>query len=201
MRSLSLTQQRPSLRGFTLLEMIITVALVGLLVAWGTPNFNEFLQNRRIENHAQRLQSTFSVARSEALTRLVTVNVCWNRTAAPVTINTFDIPPNGIAVLVPPVAAAPPLPARPVEVIRNITFADDNINVLIVDNDTADDCVSFDPAGRLILASVTAGNLTMGVCRGANRPRRSRIMLINTAGRAVVRDNEQNGNPAIINCI
>lgn len=55
--------------GFTLVELVITMVIVGVVVAFGVPSFQGFMQQNRVKSGAQSLYSALVYARSEALKR------------------------------------------------------------------------------------------------------------------------------------
>ena len=67
---------RRVLRGFTLLELIVTVAIVAILVGLAFPSFGYVLRNNRIITQTNDLVSAFTLARNEAVTRSRGVTVC-----------------------------------------------------------------------------------------------------------------------------
>src|SRR5688572_25899568 len=67
--------------GFTLIEILVTVAVVGVLVALAAPAFTSFIANQRISNNANELLTDLNLARSEAIKRAARVSVC--KTANP----------------------------------------------------------------------------------------------------------------------
>ncbi len=62
--------------GFTLLELMITMAIVGLVFAIGIPSMNTFIQNDRLVTQINTLIGHLSYARSEAVKRSQQVGVC-----------------------------------------------------------------------------------------------------------------------------
>jgi type IV fimbrial biogenesis protein FimT len=70
--------------GFTLYELMITVLIVGLVLSFGIPNFNEFTANSRMTSTANDLHSAFHMARSEAARAKTNITICAskNSTAA-----------------------------------------------------------------------------------------------------------------------
>lgn len=60
---------RHNFAGFTLLELIITVAVLGLLVAMGMPAYQEMVRNTQIRNAAESMHAGIQLARIEALKR------------------------------------------------------------------------------------------------------------------------------------
>ena len=62
--------------GFTLFEMLITVALVSILVAFAIPSMREFSKNDRLTTNINNLIGHLAYARSEAVKRSVQVSLC-----------------------------------------------------------------------------------------------------------------------------
>lgn len=67
-----LTTRHPQasfMRGFTLVEMAIAMAVFGLLMAAAMPSIGTWLDNARIRNVAESIQSGIQAARAEAIRR------------------------------------------------------------------------------------------------------------------------------------
>ena len=60
-------QKRHGLAGFTLIELTIVLALIGVVMAIGVTNFNTFMENQRASSSARDVADAFSLARSEAI--------------------------------------------------------------------------------------------------------------------------------------
>jgi type IV fimbrial biogenesis protein FimT len=56
-----------SARGFTIIELMVTVAVAGMLTAMAVPAFNTFVLNDRDIGQINSLVSSFNYARSEAI--------------------------------------------------------------------------------------------------------------------------------------
>jgi type IV fimbrial biogenesis protein FimT len=94
---------RPA-RGFTLPEVLIVVAVLGVLLAVGIPSFAQFMRDQRVKTVSFELFSTLLHARSEAVLRNSTVTVApvssawtngWTVTDASGTVlRTMDAVPN-----------------------------------------------------------------------------------------------------------
>lgn len=68
--------------GFTLIELMFTIAVLAVLLAVGVPNFRDFLRASRISGATNDIVTDFSVARSEAVKRRVPVTLCKSRDGA-----------------------------------------------------------------------------------------------------------------------
>ncbi|MEJ5211075.1 MAG: GspH/FimT family pseudopilin [Burkholderiales bacterium] len=58
-----------STRGFTLIELMITIVLMALLLALGVPAFTEWIQNSQIRTYAESTLAGLQQARMEAVRR------------------------------------------------------------------------------------------------------------------------------------
>jgi type IV fimbrial biogenesis protein FimT len=61
-------------RGFTIIEVLIVAAIVGLLLAAALPTAGEYMNNARIRGVAEQMRDGISRARMEAIRRNATVN-------------------------------------------------------------------------------------------------------------------------------
>ncbi len=68
--------------GVTLVELMVTLAVVGIVLSFGIPTFSEFFQNNRMTAAANDLVSSMHLARSEALQRRAPVIVCASNNAS-----------------------------------------------------------------------------------------------------------------------
>ena len=63
-------------KGFTLYELLITVAVMAVILAFGVPNLAEFRQNSRMTAQANDLHAAFHLARSEAARSKSNITIC-----------------------------------------------------------------------------------------------------------------------------
>ena len=65
----SVAQTRHFVAGFTAIELMVVVSIVAILAALAGPSFTPLIENWRVRESAEQLQSTLHYARSEAIKR------------------------------------------------------------------------------------------------------------------------------------
>jgi type IV fimbrial biogenesis protein FimT len=73
---------RPRSKGFTLIEMLITLTVAGILVGIMVPNMRDFIRNNRLSSAVNDMLHSLQMARTEAIKRQ-NGNVVWCGTADP----------------------------------------------------------------------------------------------------------------------
>src|SRR5690606_31096409 len=68
-------------RGFTLLELMVAITVLGVLLGIGVPAFNDMIRNNRVAAQANEFTTALSLARSEAARRGMPVAVCASNAA------------------------------------------------------------------------------------------------------------------------
>jgi type IV fimbrial biogenesis protein FimT len=71
-----------SQRGFTLLELMVTIGMAGILFGVGVPSFVRLVESNRATAHTNELVNAVNIARSEAIQRGETITVCSSTDAA-----------------------------------------------------------------------------------------------------------------------
>ena len=66
---------RPHQRGFTLIELMVTLTLLGVLLGIAIPSFRDFVATQRVKSAAFDLAAALLLARSEAVKRNSDVTV------------------------------------------------------------------------------------------------------------------------------
>jgi len=69
-------------RGFTIFELMLSIALMALLTAFAVPSFRQYTANTRTSAATNGLITEFAIARSEALRRSLPVSVCASSDSA-----------------------------------------------------------------------------------------------------------------------
>lgn len=65
-----------SVKGFTLLELLVTIAIVAVVTVLAAPSFRDMLSNNRLTAQAGGLTTALNYARNTALSQAITVRVC-----------------------------------------------------------------------------------------------------------------------------
>lgn len=62
--------------GFTMVELLITVALASILMTMAVPSFNQMVMGSRLTTQANEFVSAVNFARSEAIKRNASISLC-----------------------------------------------------------------------------------------------------------------------------
>lgn len=68
-------------RGFTLIELMVTLAVIIVLLVVGVPNLKSFMQSNRLTSSTNLLVISLNLARSEAVKRGAAIKTCVSNTA------------------------------------------------------------------------------------------------------------------------
>lgn len=133
-------------KGFTLVEVMVTVAIVAILAALAAPSLKQFLDNNKIRAEAQRIGGLFSFARNYAVTNNQPVVVYVTLSDGVLNIDIYDDDDPGSAVATEP--------ADDIYLQRSQGVAT-GLNYVIGDNVTDDNAVRFDEKGRIDTTTAT----------------------------------------------
>ena len=160
-------------RAYTLLEILIAVALLSVLLAVAFPNLAEFVEKRRVSSAAQQISDILSLARQTAVSRGETTAVCWNDSTSAA----------NIAGITPVIS----LEAGDFALIA-VNDGNNLIDRFQLPTDTIfeqtvnADCINYDISGRALAA---AGG-SFFVCRRSGQADDAREVRIDAAGRALI---------------
>jgi prepilin-type N-terminal cleavage/methylation domain-containing protein len=77
-----ITSRRRRQRGFTIVELLTVITVIGVLVAAAAPSFRGLLRDRRVNDAAQNIADLYRRARIRAMGRGAATMVRWNASAA-----------------------------------------------------------------------------------------------------------------------
>jgi type IV fimbrial biogenesis protein FimT len=70
-----MNQAREKQSGFTIMELLLTLLIVGILAGIGLPSFNNLIASNKMSSNANEIVGAFNLARSEATQRGTNVNI------------------------------------------------------------------------------------------------------------------------------
>lgn len=68
-----MTKIRRNIKGFTLVELMITISIIGLIAILSVPNYQRFMHGWRLNGETQQLASALRTARSSAVMKNIDV--------------------------------------------------------------------------------------------------------------------------------
>lgn len=143
--------------GVSLIESMITIAILGILIAMATPMFGDWLMNARLRNAAESIQNGLQMARNEA----VRCNVPVEFVLDPAYDSSWTIQFAYPALPTPckdaiPVAQWPVIQSRPAE--------EGSRNAVVDPTPANATTVTFDGLGRRAAANADASAVVTRVC-------------------------------------
>jgi type IV fimbrial biogenesis protein FimT len=66
----------PRMPGFTLIELVVTIAVAGILATLAMPSFRQFIVSSKLTTLSNELLGAFTYARNEAITRNKRITIC-----------------------------------------------------------------------------------------------------------------------------
>lgn len=96
-------------QGFTLIELMITISIAGILLAIAIPSMRDMIHQNRLAGHVNEFVAANMLARSEAIKRGKTVTLCRStsaESASACTAGAGDWNTGWLAVVVDPVDAS-----------------------------------------------------------------------------------------------
>lgn len=166
------TSSRPMARmsGFSLIELMTTLVVAGVLLAVAVPSFNQMMVNSRITAQANDFVGAINFARSEAIKRNTTLVLCRAAPADP--DECADASGDWQLWIVRPVAPAD------AEVVRR-GVVNEFSGALAVRSTLTNDQVVFGSDGLARTGGIVVNDQQIRVCspRSSDRETRRRVVL------------------------
>lgn len=181
-------------QGFTLLEVMVTLAIAGILVAIGVPGLTAFIANNRMVSQVNTMVGLMNAARVEAIAQRRTVTVCGSADGVVCNgswsnnwIAFIDRNGNGVINTTVPAAATDDVVIRVAPVQRPLTVA-------LLSSDNAKTTVQFNSQGF----SADGNGVTFRFCDGrGDTYARGAILL--ASGRIAVATDTNSTKDNIVN--
>lgn len=179
-----------NLKGMSLIELMIAVAIVGILLVAAAPNFSDWMQNIKIRNAAEAVQNGLQLAHVEAVHRnsqvrfqltTTTDNACALSTTNSNWVVSLDDP------TAPALCATPPSDTVAPRIIRARSSNEvSETTVVAADQST----FIFNGLGRATniaaasgIATISFSNPTRGACAQAAGPMRCLNVVVTQGGK------------------
>lgn len=167
-------QQSKYSKAFTLLELMVTVAIASIVMTMGVPGFSQVIKNSRLTTDANAMIASFNFARSEAVKRQREIYVRRKGSSSENWDSGWDIF---------------------IDENSNQTFNDGTDELLktfssskntVRAGEIYDDWIAFKPSGVIDSSGTSDGDDSFRICATAGDTNNSRKITINRVGRSRV---------------
>lgn len=179
-----MTGQQHRARGFTLGELLTTIAVIGISLSLAVPSYQNVVRNNRRATAVNQLVSTLRMARSEAVTRNSQVTICMSSDGETCGNDGWH---KGWIVF--PDADQD----RQVDVGETVLGAGPVMRDVTVDSSEFASFLAYRPNGRIMVdaADDNTGAFTFCDSRGAAH---ARVVIINATGQAALSEHMADGS-------
>jgi type IV fimbrial biogenesis protein FimT len=181
---------KPAQHGFSLIELMITLTVLGVLIGLGAPAFSEWLQSQRIRATAESVLNGMQVARGEAIRRNLPVQMVFEQLPGSTWTVCEASVPNCSSTLL-----ADPDPLKVASVIQSRAQEEGNTSgTQVAATPAGTNMVTFAPLGNVLnnnpvdgsarFTQVDVTNPPGGACIALGGPMRCLRIVITAAGGA-----------------
>jgi type IV fimbrial biogenesis protein FimT len=178
--------RNPRAGGFTLIEMMITVAIVSFVIALAAPSFWSWLQNTQIRNGVESMMTGIKLGRIEALKRNATVRFQL-MSSLDSTCGLSTSGPNWVVSVDPAAALCNQTDSETTPfIVREKASGEGTANAVYAASQSS---INFDPLGRVTPApgadnTIDVTNPSGGDCVASSGPMRCQRIIVTAGGQA-----------------
>lgn len=166
----------PRLAGFTLVELMVTIAVIGITLAFASPNIVGFIQNYRITTQTNNLLADLQLARNNSVSQGIRVSVCASSDGAACSGSNWsvgrivftDVNGNGAVDIA-------------TDTVLRVSEALSTGNTIVATNLTTGGLIQYRPSG--LASGVSGGGAAFTLCDARTGPF-GRTVTVAPTGRA-----------------
>lgn len=150
----------PRTRGFSLVELMITIMIVAILTAIAWPSFRDFMHRSAVTAQANQMLASLQYARNEAISRHYPTALCGSTDGVTCTAADTDFENGWMIWRDSTLSGTPSYDAAKDEPLR-VTQAQTNISIVSFGGSGTANLIAFDQRGAVIGA---AGTTNIVIC-------------------------------------
>jgi len=155
-----------SQRGFSLIELMVTVIVAAILLAVAVPNMRKFMQRNRVANQSNSIMADLTFARGQAASTRAYISICPRATTTDNTCATTGNYDNGwvIYTAVKPNTAYDPTATDAAARLLRVTLLADAASIRA----SSPGPLTYNGRGELLASTALTADMTVTICSKAS---------------------------------